>query len=127
VPFRYWIDGRKRRIHIVASGSLRPKDYRDFFRDFSTEGFDGPLDCLSDYREIELSATSDDMRAIANILGANASFFRRRNAVVVASQAAYGMARMFEAFAEPHGLELRIFEDVAEAEAWLDHGGPADG
>jgi hypothetical protein len=126
VPFRYSIDKRQRRVHIVAEGSLRPKDYQDFFRDFSTEGVEGPLDCLSDYRGIELSATSEDMRSIASILGANASFFRRRNAVVVASPAAYGMARMFEALAEPYGLKIRIFDDVAEAEAYLDHGDDGD-
>lgn len=110
----------------MAEGKLRPNDYQKFFRDFSTEGVEEPFDYLSDYRGIELSATSEDMRAIASIFGANASFFRGRNAVVVASQAAYGMARMFEALAEPYGLEIRIFEDVAEAEAYLDRGDDGD-
>lgn len=120
MSLRYSIDARLCRIRIVAEGKLAPKDYEDFFRSFSTEGVEGVLDCLSDYRGIELSATGDDMRAIARILGTNASFFRGRNAVVVPNQASYGMARMFEALVDPYGLEVRIFERIEDAEAYLD-------
>jgi len=120
MPLRYSIDSQRRRIRIVAEGALVPKDYQDFFGSFSIERREGALDCLSDYRAVELSASSNDMQAIARILGAHADYFRGRNAVVVPNKASYGMARMFNALAEPYGLEVRIFERIEDAEAYLD-------
>lgn len=128
MPIRYSIDLQRRRIRIVAEGRLSLHDYEEFVRSLSSEGVDVALDSLSDYRGIELSATSSDMRAIARILGAQASAFafRGRNAVVVPSRASYGMARMFEALVDPYGIEVRIFERVEDAEAFLDRNADAD-
>lgn len=111
----------------MAEGKLAPDDYQDFFTRFSTGAVEGRLDCLSDYRAVELSASSDDMRAIASILGANADYFRGRNAVVVPNKASYGMARMFDALVEPYGLDVRIFERIEDAEAYLDQRDDSEG
>jgi len=110
----------------VAEGRLEPNHYDDLFHEVSTGGVEDVFDCLSDSRPVELSATSADMRAVTNILGANAISFRERNAVVVPSQAAYGMARMLDALIEPCGVEVRIFERIEDAEACLDQGRGAD-
>lgn len=126
MPLRYSIDSQRGRIRIVAEGALVPKDYQEFFDRFSTGGVEGVLDCLSDYRAVELSASPDDMQAIARILGANADSFRGRNAVVVSDKASYGMARMFNALVEPVGLVVRIFERIEDAEAYLDQGAAKD-
>lgn len=48
-----------------------------------------------------------------------------RWALVVAKQYHFGLARMCSVFAEEYGLEARVFTEVAEARAWLDH--PASG
>jgi len=44
-----------------------------------------------------------------------------RSCAVVASSAAVrrGLANMFASFAEEHGLQTLIFEDIERAEAWL--------
>jgi hypothetical protein len=40
--------------------------------------------------------------------------------VVARSDVAYGMARMFAAFSERAGQEVRIFREMVPAEVWLE-------
>ena len=44
-------------------------------------------------------------------------------AVVVGSEAWFGMARVFEAFTEPHFARSAVFRSIDAAEAWLDGAG----
>jgi hypothetical protein len=46
-----------------------------------------------------------------------------RIATVVPEPAAFGMARMFQAYSDDLPLELRAFYDYDEAERWLLDGG----
>jgi len=43
-----------------------------------------------------------------------------RTAIVAPTQVTYGFARMFQTLMDNPMIEVRIFESVADAEAWLD-------
>jgi hypothetical protein len=45
-----------------------------------------------------------------------------RYAMVAPTPLAYGIARMFRAYREPHGVLVEIFHDRASAERWLETG-----
>jgi hypothetical protein len=45
-----------------------------------------------------------------------------RRAVVVPTDLGYGMARMYEMFAEPHGAGVRVFRDYEQARRWVELG-----
>ncbi len=116
----YVIDWERRRVRTIVEGKVRPEDYRDLFDAYAAAGLDETFDHLADYRRIELSATIEEMRIIADLYGAHAHLFRARNAVVVADRATYGMARMFDALAERFGLRIEIFTCMEDAEAFLE-------
>ena len=42
-----------------------------------------------------------------------------RHAVVVGSDRAYGMSRMFEVFSQETAVDVRIFRDLDEARKWM--------
>ena len=45
-----------------------------------------------------------------------------RRAVVVPTDLGFGMARMYEMFAEPRGGAVRLFRDYAQARRWVELG-----
>jgi hypothetical protein len=45
-----------------------------------------------------------------------------RRAVVVPTDLGFGMARMYEMFAEPRGGAVRVFRDYAQARRWVELG-----
>jgi hypothetical protein len=53
------------------------------------------------------------IQAHANAIG------RARWGLVVSDPASYGMGRMAEALSEGTSIELRVWRDLAEAEAWV--------
>ncbi len=64
----------------------------------------------------EIGLTPTGMRALAN----RSPFDRdARRAIVVSSDVAFGMARMYQMIADSDPTQFRIFRDVNEAFAWL--------
>jgi len=79
--------------------------------------FDPSYSQLYDFRgveKIELAGADVDRIASSTPFGAGA-----RRAFLVASDVAYGLARMYEALTERFEQELRVFRDLAEACLWL--------
>lgn len=70
---------------------------------------------LHDWRGLRAAPSAEELHpraSYAKRLGP------RRWAVVVEGQAGYGMGRMAEILTEPMPVELRVFQDIREAEAW---------
>jgi hypothetical protein len=73
---------------------------------------------LSDSREL-LSRSSDQIIDMAEFLLAHRPRLGDKQAIVVASTAAYGLVRMGAVYATSNGIEPRVFRDHDEALAWL--------
>ncbi len=126
MPLEYEIDDKLDLIYVYASGKLQVDEYRDFFERLR----DDPrrrrsMHMLSDYRQIELSASAEDVRTIASLMGSSQLFRECRNAVIASQAASFGLARMFEMLTEPSGIEIRTFDTPAAAISWLDKEGAA--
>jgi hypothetical protein len=80
--------------------------------------FDPSYRSLGDLREVT-SITVDTM-ATAQTAASPLFADGTRRAIVATSDVAYGMARMFAAYSERAGHEVRIFREMALAEAWLE-------
>lgn len=77
---------------------------------------------LHDFRAIEESISSDELRDVAALgrkracdLGAP-----RRTAVLVPSDLQFGQARMYQAYSDDLERSLRVFRDFEGAARWLD-------
>jgi hypothetical protein len=63
-----------------------------------------------------VQATAEDVQGLAT-----GSPFRpgARRALVVPRPVLFGLARMFQAMTEGQGVEVRLFDNLAEASQWL--------
>jgi hypothetical protein len=60
-----------------------------------------------------------NIRELADRMAPLAAERGERFAVVVAEPVQFGVIRMASVFAESHGIEVRLFEDLPTATAWL--------
>jgi hypothetical protein len=76
---------------------------------------------LWDLRNLkEAPARSQDLRSAAAMLGQARQLFEGgRAAIVVTRDLDFGMARMFQVFAEGTGVEYQVFRELDPAIAWL--------
>jgi hypothetical protein len=119
LPLEYAIDRARRVVRVRGHGVLRDEDllsFQDRLREDAQ--FEPGLDQIHDYREIrELAVSAEGIRAAAERRPKFEAPVRR--AVVVASDAAYGLARVFQTRREGTGGEVRVFRAWDEALAWL--------
>jgi hypothetical protein len=115
----YRIDPERRLVLTRAWGELSTRELADVMsRILLDPRFDPTYRSLGDLREVT-TITVDTMataQAAASPLFASGT----RRAIVATSDVAFGMARMFATFSERSGQEVRVFRDVALAEAWLE-------
>jgi len=78
--------------------------------------FDGSFDILSDYREVELSITPAEARAVMDTVK---GWHSGRIAMVANSDILYGMARLGQVHLDPDMSKVRVFRDEGEARSWL--------
>lgn len=74
---------------------------------------------LFDVRESTEDRSSNDMRGIAAELGKYADVLSKRAAILVSRPVYYGMGRMFGAFTEQFGIQVRVFYHEPDAVLWL--------
>ena len=100
----------------TAGGEDSLAQWRSLVRDLPS----GPLKILNDRREVEAVA---ELREVEEGRQMARRFFAlipgSRVAVVVDQAAAFGMARMIEAYTDELPVEFAVFYDVDSAEAWL--------
>ena len=75
---------------------------------------------LSDTRAVEKPATPDQIKALVAELMRHGTVEGMRAAMVVGTDASYGMMRMMSAYTEPLGIHVGIFRDADAAREFLD-------
>lgn len=119
MPAEYRIDEEFGVVLSRASGRLTDSDLLEHQRQLRSDpAFQPDLNQLFDFRDVtdvEVTAAGIHSLAERNPFGSGA-----RRAFVVASQAMYGMMRMFQILTDTHPDELRVlFQDLGSANAWL--------
>jgi hypothetical protein len=79
------------------------------------------LNGIADFRAGDVEhIRSDDVRRLASLLARHRDAIGpSRTAVVVSRDVTFGMARMFQAFAEATPVETQVFRNMDEARQWV--------
>jgi hypothetical protein len=126
MPITYEIDHAARRVEVVVRGEVTPAAYRAHLDDLARQGAMA-YGRVVDAREMEMSLRPRDiedfMRKLAAMRKAHGV---ARTAVVVAAEATFGMARMYQMRNEAADPGFGVFRSIDEARAWVEEG-PAGG
>ena len=121
MPASFTIDLARRMVHSRGWGILVDADLRETQRGIrETSGFEPDFRQLYDFTDVtEVRVTGHGVRELAR-----ASPFGRdaRRAIVVGSDIAFGMVRMFQIVSDRERPEFQIFRDRETALHWLDGG-----
>ncbi len=122
MPVTYRIDQAKHRIHTRCIGPVAFDEVRQHFADLLLDP-DCPerLDVLLDLSEMTSLPTSGQLSAVTTEIARVRPRVQFDGCAIIASQdALFGMARMFEVFAENYFGATRVFRTVAEGARWLE-------
>lgn len=122
MPIAYRIDSERQRIFTQAWGVLTDADLLAHKgRLLRDAAFDPRMPQLSDIRGIErLEVTAAGVRAmVAHDAAHSARRAGHRMALVVPTDEAFGMARMYELMGQREDNGVGVFRTMSEAEAWL--------
>ncbi len=123
MPVTWSVSHDEELVVAIAEGEVRREDIEEYLAGLIAEGA-MPYRKLFDLTFAPMALTASDLRA----LGKRVADYAKGGpvgpvAIVVGSELALEMARMFEAQAQAN-RELRIFHDLPEARAWLDEALP---
>ena len=118
----YTIDRPDRLVRILGSGRLTDDEMIQCVTALRDDpDLEAGMDTLSDMRNIEVGFTRDGVLRMVEVM--RASDARRSNAraaIVVSSDLAFGMGRMFESWAQDQvDPAIRIFRSLEDAKAWF--------
>jgi hypothetical protein len=121
MPITYRIDAERGRIRTTGIGNVTLDDVLAHFDALECDPRCPPhLDVLLDLTAQETLPKPEQLRSAAERVGAVTEPAFGLCAIVTSSESMFGLLRMFEVYSEPHFEQVRVFRDVAEAEAWLD-------
>ena len=125
MAFAYLVDAGQSLVLTRGFGVLTDADLLNHVRGLRAEAaFHGGMCQVADFRDVsEIAISSGGIRALAAL---NPFGQGSRRAVVVASDYAYGMARMYQMIREPSQDELEIFRGLEHALDWLGFGDDID-
>jgi hypothetical protein len=126
MPVTYRIDRELHRILTRCTGETMLREVLAHFAELEVDPDCPPhADVLLDLREITNLPNVGQIRAAAERTGdASRKVGFGACAIVVGSEAWFGMARVFEAFTEAHFERTSVFRSIEAAEVWLDGGRP---
>ncbi len=118
MPVSYRIDRERRIVFSEASGVLTDSDLIEFQKRLRDDPeFEPDLRQLADCRAIdEIGVTSQGVEEASSRSPFSQGSLR---AIVVSSDEAFGMARMFENLRHEARDEIRVFREAEEARRWL--------
>jgi hypothetical protein len=114
----YTIDAARRLVLTRAWDTLTFRELRDVMTAIAADpAFDPQFASLADLsrvKAVEVDPTEVASVALAPVFGP-----MTRRAIVAPTDLAFGMARMFATYAGQASQDVRVFRDMAAAEAWL--------
>ncbi len=122
----YRIDTAINRITTRAFGEVTLDQVLQHFDELSADAsFEPDLDVLLDLVDCKTVPGADEIRTAAARVTADFPPLRfGRLAIVVGSEALFGMLRMFHSFAESAFSAAQVFRDRDEALRWLGESAP---
>jgi len=122
MPVTYRIDRPNQIIHTRCIGAVVLDEVRQHFAELSRDKeCPDRLDVLLHLSEMTTLPASDQLRTVTNdIADLRPQIQFGICAIVAPSPALFGMARMFEVFAEAYFSVTRVFRTEAEAVSWLE-------
>jgi hypothetical protein len=124
---QYQIDRSIRRITMRAFAEVVIEEVLAHFDELSADpSYEPELDVLLDLVDCETLPEIEQIRSAAGRVTADLSSLRfGRLAVVVVSDALFGMVRIFHTLSEAAFSDAQIFRDRDQVLQWLDEPGPA--
>ena len=122
MPIRYRIDRELALVFTTVEGVVDDEDVLGYVREFPNDpDFEPGCGGLIDARGLErIEVTGDGVRSAAHLTARLAEVFRgAKVAIVAVTDAAFGVARMYQGVRGEVPYEIRIFRDLAEARRWL--------
>jgi hypothetical protein len=118
----YRIDQAKHRIHTRCIGAVTFDEVRQHFADLAEDpGCPERLDVLLDLSETSSLPTSGQLSAVTTEVARVRPRVQFDGCAIIASQdALFGMARMFEVFAENYFGATRVFRTIDQGTRWLE-------
>ena len=127
MTIQYQIDRSIRRITTRAFAEVTIEEVLEHFDELLADpSYEPGLDVLLDLVDCKTLLGIDQLRSVAGRVTADLSSLRfGRLAIVVVSDALFGMVRMFHTFSEAAFSDAQIFSDHDQALQWLGEFGPA--
>ena len=121
MPIETQLDHERRLVTFTVTGTLDTKEMVEAVR--ATFGQRTPAvvyNVLSDNRAVDEPAKPEQIKVLVAELMRHGAVDGMRAAMLVATDASYGMMRMMSAYTEPLGIHVGIFRDTDAARAFLD-------
>jgi hypothetical protein len=122
MPACYRQDSARGVLVVTLRGDVTDQDLLDLARKASRDPEIEPGQHeLVDCREVEaISASTQCLRRVAEIYAeSDRADDEVQVAIVAPRDAAYGVARMYQAFRTGSPVDIQVFREMEQAEAWL--------
>ena len=119
MPVSYRIDSDTGIIVTVGEGPVTDEDLLAHVQSLAEDTAAAGLDELVRVRVDEILVSADGVRRAGSFMRERGRNAPHKLAIVAPSVAAFGMARLYEAYREHPGVEIRVFHEELEARAWL--------
>jgi hypothetical protein len=122
MPIEHDFDPDRRILSVRMFGVVGDEDVLQLAKEITGDAVEDPVhDELIDLREVDAPiATTETLRRVAEMFrGSERQPESVKIAFVATSDAAYGIARMYQAFRSDSAASMRVFRELEEARAWL--------
>lgn len=119
MPWHYTVDTARGVTLIVATGTASGEELIALQQQLHADPlFDPLMRQICDLRDAELAGVSSDVIKLVADRARN-GMVRGRRAIVAQPGLAFGLSRMFSAYADPEDLTTEVFTSLSAAEQWL--------
>jgi hypothetical protein len=124
---RRHIDEEKGIVYITVTGPMTLAEIKEDLAQLAALTSRRPeMPRLIDLRGATTLLSADEIAQLADIVKSNPHVISRtRRALLVGSDLAFGMYRMFESFAAGGAVDYRVCRDEGEAHAWVEEAAAA--
>lgn len=120
MPFSYVVDAGRRRVTISGSGAGTYDDILAIVAEVTSDDHVAPrFSVLLDFQHVRIRFGDGERAELGDLLGRLRSRFTGRIALVRVGVGERTGAELLALTASLHGLQMRAFGDLGEAEQWL--------